>query len=472
MSESKAKINTVYVFGYLFTLVLGSLHVGYNLSIFPNCQSIFMELYRVKGNKIALYSSILNTTCPLGAFLFSLIVSPLAEKGRRRVLNLAGVSSFLSIIIALYLPTLISNPKLAAVLGRTVMGFGEGIYLSMIPDYINEISPTRYSSFFGCCHQLFVGLGIVTAAFMGVLLPDSNATIYKKRMGLNIAFSFPMFISLVQILLLQFVYKYEAPLFLVNSSNDLEAEKALKEIYKNKADVVNKLNSLIKLRSSTHHKTNTMISLYSIYPAVFWIGISIPLMQQLTGINVITFTGPQLFASHGQFGKVLMLLTTIISLLSTIVAIIISDKYPRKTLLLVGSIGCATTLFICSFTYTAPKTKGISTHMTMINWIFSMSVFTFMLFFRISYGALCWIYLSEFLPRQWMGYASASSWASMMLVSLTTPYLMKAIHRYIFLLYGLFMSMSACVVKLLLKETKGKQKQQILNEFIIINKEI
>ena len=52
----EVKINTNYTFGFLFTLLLGSLHFGtspslhpgYSVGIFGNCEEIFMSMYNWK----------------------------------------------------------------------------------------------------------------------------------------------------------------------------------------------------------------------------------------------------------------------------------------------------------------------------------------------------------------------------------------------------------------------------------------
>ena len=78
-----------------------------------------------------------------------------------------------------------------------------------------------------------------------------------------------------------------------------------------------------------------------------WIGIALAALQQLVGINVIFYYGATLWEAVGftaQDSLQINVISGVINILGTLVAIALVDRVGRKPLLLIGSAGMTVTL--------------------------------------------------------------------------------------------------------------------------------
>ena len=189
--------------------------------------------------------------------------------------------------------------------------------------------------------------------------------------------------------------------------------------------------------------------MYSRYKRAFWMGVLIPIIQQLTGTNCISYYAPSMYESQGNLKPILTFATMFINFLATFASIFIMDKLGRKLLLIIGSIGCAIGLTLATIGYTKPEPKNeqfLSISESSFHWIFNSGVFFFMASFGLSHGPVwylyldfSWVYIAEVLPPEWMSYGVASSWLFTILVTISTPYFLNWISRFTFALYAGFM---------------------------------
>ncbi len=103
--------------------------------------------------------------------------------------------------------------------------------------------------------------------------------------------------------------------------------------------------------------------LFSYGKIVIIIGILLSVFQQFVGINVALYYAPRIFESMGADKDASLMQTVIMGLVNvifTVVAIFTVDKWGRKPLLMVGSVGMAIGMFaIAALAFM--KIIGIST---------------------------------------------------------------------------------------------------------------
>ena len=78
---------------------------------------------------------------------------------------------------------------------------------------------------------------------------------------------------------------------------------------------------------------------------VIIIGILLSIFQQAVGINVVLYYAPRIFETMGATGDVSMVQTVVmgvVNIIFTVVAILTVDRFGRKPLLIIGSIGMMT----------------------------------------------------------------------------------------------------------------------------------
>eukprot|EP00826_Nyctotherus_ovalis_P052586 TRINITY_DN6698_c0_g1_i2.p3 TRINITY_DN6698_c0_g1~~TRINITY_DN6698_c0_g1_i2.p3 ORF type:complete len:115 (-),score=25.30 TRINITY_DN6698_c0_g1_i2:348-692(-) len=110
-------------------------------------------------------------------------------------------------------------------------------------------------------------------------------------------------------------------------------------------------------------------------------GIAVPAIQQLTGINVIMFYAPTIFRSQGSSYMFLTFICMLVHLLATFASLFVTDKLGRRFLLLVGSAGCALGLLLATFLYPKPTMTA-----TTESFLFDIAIYFFVGCFGLSHG--------------------------------------------------------------------------------------
>jgi len=134
------------------------------------------------------------------------------------------------------------------------------------------------------------------------------------------------------------------------------------------------------------------------YKYALWIGIAIPAIQQLSGVNVIMYYAPTMFESQGDYKLVLTFVTTLLSFFSTFVSVFVTDKLGRRFLFIYGSLGCALGLLFSTIGYTNPNATEPVTYASkkVIDWIFNGGIFFFISAFGVSHGPV-WYFIAFIL---------------------------------------------------------------------------
>ena len=193
---------------------------------------------------------------------------------------------------------------------------------------------------------------------------------------------------------------------------------------------------------------------------VIIVGVLLSVFQQFVGINVALYYAPRIFESMGAAKDSSMLQTIIMGLVNvifTVIAILTVDRWGRKPLLIVGSIGMAIGMFgVASMAFS--NIIGIGTLVFII--IYTAS-------FMMSWGPICWVLISEIFPNKIRGravaIAVAAQWAANYFISSTYPMMMEYSGGLTYGFYGLMSVLSALFVWKMVPETKGKTLEQMEN---------
>eukprot|EP00826_Nyctotherus_ovalis_P010764 TRINITY_DN12820_c0_g2_i2.p1 TRINITY_DN12820_c0_g2~~TRINITY_DN12820_c0_g2_i2.p1 ORF type:complete len:224 (-),score=44.18 TRINITY_DN12820_c0_g2_i2:852-1523(-) len=208
----------------------------------------------------------------------------------------------------------------------------------------------------------------------------------RDSLAWRLGYAGPCVFSLLQVFLLLFVYRYESPLFYILNDDTETARRALEKIYPDEEDVTQVLDEVLGNQKSMSGES-IIGSLYDTYKRAFWIGLLIPAIQQLTGINALMFYAPVIFSAGGKrdagLVRVLTLITMIDNFVFTLVSAFISDKLGRKKLFIYGSLGCGISLLMAAVGASNPSTGK---EMQTFDWIFAISLYVFVAFFGLSHG--------------------------------------------------------------------------------------
>ena len=206
---------------------------------------------------------------------------------------------------------------------------------------------------------------------------------------------------------------------------------------------------LEEIKLTSKEKTEKLFT-YGV--AVIVIGIMLSVFQQAIGINAVLYYAPRIFESAGAEGGGMMqtVIMGIVNIVFTLVAIFTVDKFGRKPLLIIGSLGMAVGAFAVAFC-DQMGIKGI---------VPVLSIIVYAAFFMMSWGPICWVLIAEIFPNtirgQAVAIAVAFQWVFNYLVSSTFPALYDFSPMFAYSLYGIICLLAALFVWRSVPETKGR----------------
>ena len=448
--------------------ILGGLLFGYDTAVISGAEkgleAFFLGAQDFVYNKF--WHGLTASSALIGCVIGSVLSGYLASNwGRRNSLRFAALLFFLSALGSFY-PEFIFFEKGAASfsllitfnLYRVLGGIGVGLASAVCPMYIAEISPANIRGTLVSCNQFAIIFGMLVVYFVNyMIMGDHVNPVYENGVLVNaddaqwmIAEGWRyMFVSetvpaALFGLLLFFVP--ETPRYLAMVSQDQKAFTILEKI--NGTEEAKRVLSEIK--NTAKEKTEKLLT-YGL--AVIVIGILLSVFQQAVGINAVLYYAPRIFesatgaAGGGMEQTVLM---GVVNILFTLVAIFTVEKLGRKPLLIIGSIGMAVGAFIVA----ACDNLGIKGAVPVLGiMLYSAS-------FMMSWGPICWVYISEIFPNTIRGKAVAIAvafqWISNYVVSSTVPAMYDFSPMFAYGLYAVICVMAALFVWKCVPETKGK----------------
>ena len=447
----------LYLFLACLVAGLGGLLFGFDTAVISGAEGPITHRFELSE----FMEGWIVTSALVGCLFGSAIAGMLADRfGRKKVMLLAAV-----LFVLCSLGSAVPLTPWHLVVARLVGGTGIGIASMLSPMYIAEIAPARRRGGLISTYQLAITIGVAAAFFSNyglVYLAKNHAGIYHGALlrwifvdevwrGMLLAGVLP---ASVLFLLLFFVPESprwltkqgltdEALGILARISGHEQASREMREIAETLAQESGSLRQLLEP---------------GIQPAL-WIGILLPFLSQICGINVIIYYGPKVL-EQAHLSKDAALLWQVmfgsVGVVATTAAIFTVDKLGRKPLLLIGLTGVGLTLFLggLMFILSAPAMAILV--------VFAC----YLAFFNFSYGSVCWIIISEIFPTAIRGRAMSlcvfSLWAGCNVVALTFPSALTAYGAaWTFWLYALTIPSALLLVAMRIPETKGKSLEQI-----------
>jgi sugar porter (SP) family MFS transporter len=251
----------------------------------------------------------------------------------------------------------------------------------------------------------------------------------------------------------------ESPRWLVKNGKDNEAERVLASIGESNAAL-----ALKNIKESLHSEMGMIKeSLFNgQYNKPIMYVVVLAMFNQLSGINAIMYYAPRIFEMTGLTKDTALLQAVSIgvtNMVFTLLAISVIDKFGRKTLLIIGSVGMVISLGLVTYTFYIRDFGGYSIMLYLV---------AFIAFFAFSQGAVIWVFMSEIFPNkvrekgQTLG--SFTHWIMAAVISWTFPILAGSSENggfYSFLLFTVMMVLHGIFAWKVLPETKGKSLEGI-----------
>ena len=358
---------------------------------------------------------------------------------------------------------------------RVIGGVAVGIASVIAPTYIAEIAPARIRGRLGSLQQL----AIVTGIFLALLVDYALATAAGGAQS-NLALGLPawrwMFMAMVVPALLYGGLAFtipESPRYLVAKRRLDEAGSVLRRVLGN-IDLdakVEQIKETLK-REGRPSMRDLRGPRFGLLPIV-WVGIGLSVFQQFVGINVIFYYSSVLWQAAGfteSNSLLISVITGVVNIVTTLVAIAYIDRYGRKPLLIIGSIGMAVTLGALAVVFgTAALKAGPMGPMPVLTGaakpiaLIAANVFVFA--FGMSWGPVVWVLLGESFPNKIraaaLSLAAGAQWVANWVVSTTFPPLKDAGLGLAYGIYTTFAVLSLLFVLKFVRETKGVELEEM-----------
>jgi len=353
---------------------------------------------------------------------------------------------------------------------RIVGGLGVGAASVIAPAYIAEISPASIRGRLGSLQQLAIVTGIFVALLSDAFLARvAGGAIEELWFSLE-AWRWMFIVEVVPalaygILSLQIP---ESPRYLVSRGDHEGARSVLSEVLVTGVDermseirrtvIQDRRSSFADLRGSA----------LGFLPIV-WIGVMLSVFQQFVGINVIFYYSSSLWQQVGfseRDSLTITVITSVINILVTLVAIATIDNFGRRKLLLVGSAGMALSLGALAYVFgTAPLEGGEPVLGDAAGLTALIAANMFVVFFGMSWGPVVWVLLGEIFNNKIrasaLGLAAAAQWLANFAISTTFPSLAALGLGFAYGLYTTFAVLSFIFVFKFVVETKGRQLEDM-----------
>uniref|UniRef100_A0A8D0C134 Solute carrier family 2, facilitated glucose transporter member 5 n=1 Tax=Salvator merianae TaxID=96440 RepID=A0A8D0C134_SALMN len=304
---------------------LGSVQYGYNLWVIYSPTVLIQDFYNLTYVKLPVHNEeqyeifMLGVTVslfPLGGVIGALVVGPLVDScGRKGTLL---INSFFSMVASMFMVCASMIHSYAfTMFARFLIGISIGVFSTVIPMYLGEISPLNLRGIIGVLPHLSLTVGVTVAqvlAFREVMGTQEGWPILMSLSGILALFqaiivpSFP-----------------ESPRYLLIQKKDEDkAREALKKLW-HKDDVDNEMEE-IRQEVPPDKEDRPMNALKLLcYRNLQWQVFSVIILmcgQQLSGINAVYFYTERTYLSTG-IGKDSVRYITLVSTILLFIALLL-----------------------------------------------------------------------------------------------------------------------------------------------------
>ena len=339
------------------------------------------------------------------------------------------------------------------VCARVLLGLAVGFASYTAPLYIAEIAPERYRGSMISMYQMMLTTGIVVAFLSDAALSYSG----NWRLMLGVI-ALPALVLFIGVLFLP-----NSPRWLAATGRYHDAQKVLERLRSSDSQAQQELNEIreslqVKQSGWSLFRSNTN------FRRSVGLGVLLQVMQQFTGMNVVMYYAPKIFAIAGfastsqqMWGTVIVGLT---NMLATLIAVGLVDRWGRKPMLftsfLVMAVGMgALGLFI-----------HMGIHSLAVQYASIVMLLLFIVGFAMAAGPVIWLLCSEVQPLKGRDFgitlSTTTNWVANMIVGATFLTLLDSFgNANTFWLYGALNVLFIVITMWLVPETKNVSLEHI-----------
>lgn len=376
----RANINVRYVLFLAATAALGGLLFGFDIAIITGAGPFLKEYFRLGDLGLGWAFSSLLFGCVLGSSIAG------------RLTDFYGRKKILIAVAALFVLTSLGTGAAPSfetfILARFLGGLAVGGASILSPLYVAEISPPSLRGRMGTLYQMSIVIGILISYAINYLLRDVGAENWRWMFVTGVIPSVLFFALLLLV--------PETPRYLFMAGKEAAGRAILERISGHESAEF----EASEIRASLLNKRRAWCDLLrpGIRRAVF-VGFCLAVLVQASGINTIIDYAPAILKSAGWKIDAALFSTVIIgfnNFVFTFVSFWAIDRYGRKPLYIVGSLGMTAALIalLCA--------ASLGRFQSSIVLVY---ILIYLAFFSSCIGPVFWTLVAEIFPNDLRGTA-------------------------------------------------------------------
>lgn len=417
-TSEQVKIHSTYVFLIALVSAMGGLLFGYDWVVIGGAKPFYEAFFSLTQPTQQGWAM----SCALvGCLVGAVATGTLSDRiGRKRALLVCAFAFAISSI-----GTGTASSFHAFVVWRIAGGLAIGLVSGLSPIYIAEVAPAESRGQLVCLNELTIVLGILMAQTVNWLIAQpvpSHATLFDVQASWNgqvgwrrmfVATAVPAITFLVGTLFIP-----ESPRWLARQGAWEKAGQVLERI----GGSTYSQRIVLEMRESfPGHSRGTADSLLQRKTLrVLIIGVTLGVLQQWCGINVIFNYAQEIFSAAG-YGLTTILVNIVITgavmCVFTFVAIATVERLGRRRLMLTGCAGLSLLYLILGYLFFVHR-QGLPLLILVVAAIAC---------YAMTLAPITWVILSEIFPTEvrgkCMAISTAALWAACFILTYTFPLL-------------------------------------------------
>jgi len=331
---------------------------------------------------------------------------PSDKLGRRQTLRWIAVLYLVSALGAALAPAWVPF-----MVFRFLGGLGVGASSVTAPLYISEISPADSRGKLVGLFQFNIVFGILAAYLSNYLLANVGEHSWRLMLGVQ---------AVPAVAFLLFLFRVpESPRWLLLHGR-LEAGKDVLRLI-NPATVEADTAAILTAQAEASQQSESLWAPQYRTPVL--LAMAFAFFNQVSGINAIIYYAPRIFEMTG-LGQNTALLSSagigLVNFIFTLLGVNVIDRYGRRTLMRVGSLGLIATLGLVALAFYTQRFQLFG------GLLVPGLLFAYIAFFAFSQGAVIWVFISEIFPNavraKGQALGSSTHWVMATVIAFTFPY--------------------------------------------------
>jgi SP family xylose:H+ symportor-like MFS transporter len=444
------RLNAVYIWAISSIAALGGLLFGYDWVVIGGAKPFYEVYFHLTTARAVGWA---NSCALVGCLAGSMVAGGLSDRfGRKKLLATSALLFALSSIFTGW-----AHLFATFVVWRMLGGVAIGLSSNVSPTYIAEISPAQWRGRLVSLNQLALVTGILAAQLVNWRVAAHAGTEWAVHYGwrwMFTAVALPGAVLLFASMLIP-----ESPRWLAAKGHQQRARTVLEHIGGDDYAQQELTNINQSLRANTPVAIHWRELFIPGMRRVMVIGITLAVLQQWSGINVLFNYAEEVYRSAGYNVSGILfniVITGAINLFFTIIAMGCVDRFGRRPLMLLGCGG------ICASHLLAAAAYWKALHGTAVLVITLLAIACY----AVSLAPVTWVVITEIFPNRMRGLAVSVAvsalWAAAFLLTYTFPLILQALGiAGAFFLYALICLSGGVFVLKYLPETKGRSLEEV-----------